>query len=251
MYKFLANTVFLGKDIIYLTECHSTNDVAKTKIKNKEVSEGSIIITENQSSGRGQRGNTWLSEPGKNLTFSLILQPEFIDPSVQFDLNIAISLAIQEILVQYVSELKIKWPNDMVHPDYGKLGGILIENFIGKAGLEYSIVGIGINVNQSHFQLSGPTSLIQLIGQEVDKWELFKLIVQSIEAKYLHLKKKGGKDLKSLYLSHMYQFQEWKTYADEEVFTGQIVGIDDFGRLNILKSDGSNQLYSFKEVKFL
>jgi BirA family transcriptional regulator, biotin operon repressor / biotin---[acetyl-CoA-carboxylase] ligase len=251
MYKFLANTVFLGKDIVYLTECHSTNDLAKLKIKNKEVAEGSIIITENQSAGRGQRGNAWISEPGKNLTFSLVLQPEFIEPNHQFNLNIAISLAIQEVLQNYANDIQIKWPNDIVHPKMGKLGGILIESFIGKMGLEYVVVGVGLNVNQTAFPLEGPTSLANLAHQEFDLWEIFKLIVQSIESKYIQLKRKGVQELKKQYLSNLFQFEEWKKYEDEEVFLGQILGIDEFGRLRIQTSDGDEKCYSFKEVKFL
>ncbi len=95
MYKILANTLFLGKDIHFLPDCHSTNDITLQAIRQKEVQEGSIFITNHQTRGKGQRGNTWETKPGENLTFSLVLQPRFLDLSEQFLLNIAISNAIR------------------------------------------------------------------------------------------------------------------------------------------------------------
>lgn len=120
MHKILANTVFLGKDIIYMTECHSTNDVAAAKIKDGTAREGSIVLTDTQTKGRGQRGNRWYSEPGKNLTFSLVLAPTFMAPGAQFDLNRMVALAVKEALSRYSEGIKVKWPNDIVHKDGGK-----------------------------------------------------------------------------------------------------------------------------------
>src|SRR5690554_4031443 len=162
MHKILANTMFLGKDILYLPVCHSTNDVAKDKLKEKEAAEGSIIITDQQTNGRGQRGNQWHSEPGMNLTFSLILSPKFLDPSELFGLNMAVALGIREALAQYISGVMVKWPNDIVHKEKGKLGGILIENSLKGQKIESSIVGVGLNINQVEFPLSQATSLAQL-----------------------------------------------------------------------------------------
>jgi len=120
MYKILANTVFLGKDVIYLTECHSTNDEALERLRRREIAEGSIVITDHQTKGRGQRGSTWQSDSGQNLTFSLLVQPNFLAPSEQFFLNMIISLAVVELLSDYAGDLKIKWPNDIVHQTDGK-----------------------------------------------------------------------------------------------------------------------------------
>ena len=135
MYKILANTVFLGKDIIYLTECHSTNDEALERLRRREISEGSIIFTDNQTKGRGQRGNVWLSQAGMNITFSLLLKPNFLIPSEQFYLNMIISLSVVELFLGYSDDMKIKWPNDILHQSDGKIGGILIENIINQKGI--------------------------------------------------------------------------------------------------------------------
>jgi BirA family biotin operon repressor/biotin-[acetyl-CoA-carboxylase] ligase len=251
MYKILANTLFLGKDIHFLTECHSTNDLAMEKIRNKKLAEGSIILTESQTRGRGQRGNQWWSEPRKNLTFSLVLQPVFLDPSEQFDLNMAISLAISETLSEYVPDVLIKWPNDIFHREKGKIGGILIENILSQKGIEYSIVGIGLNINQHMFEIPNATSFLDLTGKEWDTWEVLKLLVKQIEKKYLILKK-GRVDLfRENYLQNLYRLNVLAYYDDGETFRGKIVGVSQLGKLIIEKEDGRINQYAFKEVKYL
>ncbi|MCH7399536.1 biotin--[acetyl-CoA-carboxylase] ligase [Belliella sp. DSM 107340] len=251
MYKILANTLFLGKDIISLPECHSTNDVAMEKIKSREAAEGTIVITEKQTKGKGQRGNVWESQEGKNLTFSLVLSPKFLQPMQQFDLNIAISIAIHELLSEYVSGLKIKWPNDIVHETDGKVGGILIENIIGQGCLEFSIAGIGLNINQRFFENLSATSLANLSGFDFDKWEIFKLLIHKIEINYLELKKGNLKKMYQYYLNNLFRYQEWASFSDSENFVGMIIGVQDDGRLIIQKEDGSQNYYAVKEVGFL
>ncbi|WP_291784106.1 biotin--[acetyl-CoA-carboxylase] ligase [Cecembia sp.] len=251
MYKILANTVFLGKDIHFLTECHSTNDMAMEKIKNGELTEGSIVITEVQTRGKGQRGNIWWSVPYKNLTFSLVLKPYFLKPSEQFELSIAIALAVVETLSDYFSGVRVKWPNDVLHEVYGKLGGILIENIINQKGIEYSIIGIGLNINQKMSDLPFSTSFMDLTGKEWDKAEIFEILVQKIEKNYLLLKKGQKNVLRALYLSQLYRFGKEADYFDERPFKGKIVGIGSDGRLIIEKTDGSLNHYAFKEVRYL
>jgi BirA family biotin operon repressor/biotin-[acetyl-CoA-carboxylase] ligase len=251
MHKILANTIFLGKDIIGLSKCHSTNEVAFRKFKANEVKEGSIIITEKQTKGRGQRGNSWISEPGMNLTFSLILTPSFLDPSEQFGLNMTISLGIREALSEYVTGIKVKWPNDIVHEENGKLGGILIENSLSNKGIELSVVGVGINVNQIHFTFPNTASVSQLAGSPMDKEELFRRIITGIEKYYLLLKKGHDKNIKEMYQSHLYRYGELSNYNDGKDFLGEIVGISDQGKLIIKKENKSLHQYAFKEVKFV
>jgi BirA family biotin operon repressor/biotin-[acetyl-CoA-carboxylase] ligase len=252
MYKILANTVFLGKDVIYLTDCHSTNDEALERLRRREIAEGSIIITDNQTKGRGQRGNLWHSEPGMNITFSLLLQPNFLVPSEQFYLNMIISLSVVEVLSEYSSDFKIKWPNDILHQTDGKLGGILIENIINQKGIEYSVVGLGLNINQILFDLPREvTSLKLLTGQDFERWEIFRLLVAKIEKRYIALKKGDQKKIKSDYLSHLYGFEEWFPFDDGEFFEGKIIGIDENGKIGIEKRNGNVCFYGMKEVIFL
>lgn len=251
MHKILANTVFLGKDIHFLTECHSTNDLALEKIRKKELAEGSIILTDSQTKGRGQRGNRWWSEPNMNLTFSLVLQPYFLDPAEQFELNIVISLAVSETLSEYFPGMVVKWPNDILHEEKGKLGGILIENILSQKGIEYAVVGIGLNINQSIKEIPFATSLFDLTGKEWDRWEIFKLLIGSIEKKYILLKKGEKRLLRQRYVENLYRMRQISMYDDGEIFEGEIQGIDPSGKLIIKKMDGSLNHYGFKEVKYL
>jgi BirA family transcriptional regulator, biotin operon repressor / biotin---[acetyl-CoA-carboxylase] ligase len=251
MHKILANTIFLGKDILCLPECHSTNDSAMQRYKQGLAREGSIIITDKQTKGRGQRGNQWYSEPGKNLTFTLVLSPLFLDASEQFELNIIVTLAIQEVLSQYVPGIKIKWPNDIVHEDGEKLGGILIENIVSQKGIEIALVGIGLNINQVEFAFPGPTSLARLSGGIYDKEEVFKLIVKSIETHYMRLKRGERRVLRQSFLQHLFRFNLWASYDDGENFEGKIIGITEEGKLILEKEHQVRNQYGFKEVKFL
>ncbi len=251
MHKILANTVFLGKDIHYLTECHSTNDLAAEMVKSGKVAEGSIIYTEDQTRGRGQRGNSWWSEPGKNLTFSIILQPHFLIPSEQFQLNVVISLAILDVLSTYLSDIKVKWPNDILHDSDGKLGGVLIENTIRHASIEFSIVGIGLNINQREFGFPNMTSLSLLSEQDWDCWEIFKLLIRAIEKRYIDLKKGNASVQKKTFLANLYRMEAWHTYDDGNLFEGKISGITAEGKLIIMDREGTYREYGFKQIRFL
>lgn len=251
MHKILANTRFLGKELIYVPECHSTNDVALQKYKDRVIGEGTIIITEKQTKGRGQRGNSWYSEPGMNLTFSLILRPTFLEARQQFGLNMAIALGIKEALAGFLPGILVKWPNDIVHRDHGKLGGILIENTISHSGLELSIVGIGLNINQTAFPFTQATSMAQIAGHAFDKGEIFAALVESIERFYLKLKNQGGNSLMNAYIAKLYRFGEFHPFDDGEPFLGKIIGIGEQGKLIIKKANGSLHQYAFKEIRFL
>lgn len=251
MYKILANTLFLGKDLLYLPECHSTNDVALQKYKNKEASEGSIIITDRQTAGRGQRGNRWDSDAQQNLTFSIVLTPFFLDPRQQFGLNMAVAMGIRAGLAPFLSDVLVKWPNDIVHATAGKLGGILIENTISHRGIELSIIGIGLNINQTGFAHPNATSLASITGAVWDKEEVLASVVTQLEKFYLLLKKEGGRQLQPLYFSHLFRLGKLSSYDDGEKFLGTILGTTEEGKLVIKKQDGALHAYAFKEVRFL
>lgn len=251
MHKILANTLFLGKDIIYLTECHSTNDEAMRLFKSGRAIEGSIIVTTNQTQGKGQRGNRWHSEPGKNLTFSLVLTPLFLDATEQFELNMAISVGVQEVLAAYVEGTRIKWPNDFVHLSEGKLGGMLIENSVSARGIEMSVIGLGINLNQLEFPFPAAASLAIIGGSVVYLEEFFKMLIASIEKYYLLLKKGKRKEIRETYLRHMYRWGQWAAYADQDPFVGKIIGVSPCGKLMMEKQNAETVSYSFKEVRFI
>lgn len=252
MYKILANTIFLGKDVHFLPDCHSTNDTAIQMVRLRQASEGSIVICQHQTKGKGQRGNNWISEPGKNLTFSLVLKPDFLDTSEQFLLNMCVSNGIRRILQEYIPFLKVKWPNDLVVPGFGKIGGILIENTFSGSLWDYSVVGVGLNINQVDFNHSKATSLSKVTGNNFDLQELFRLIVTHIEQSYVQLKKGKHQEIKIEYLTHLYLINELAKFeAEGREFMGEISGIDSYGRLEILTETGEKRIFDLKEVKFL
>lgn len=251
MYKILANTLFLGKDIHFLPDCHSTNDMALQALRQKEATEGSIFITNHQTRGKGQRGNSWETKPGENLTFSLVLQPKFLDLSEQFLLNMAISNAIRRCFQEYVPGLLVKWPNDLVIPGFGKIGGILIENLVGSKGWEYAVVGIGLNINQNQFASPQATSLSMVTGNTYPLEELFKLLVVHLEQAYIALKKGKNAVLTQEYLQHLYLIEKWAVFkVDEQELEGKIIGLTEIGNLLLELPSGRQQSFGIKEISF-
>lgn len=251
MYKILANTIFLGKDVLFLPECHSTNDIALQQIRQGKAREGSIVICEHQTQGRGQRGNSWETTGGMNLTFSLELQPAFLDLSEQFYLNMMVSNGIRNLLQQYIPDLKVKWPNDLVVPGVGKLGGILIENVVSSGGWEHAVVGIGLNVNQNSFSVSSACSLASVTGSQFDLQEIFRLLIVYLEQSYLALKKNKLMEIKMEYLQHLYLMGQWVQFsASGDPFKGKIIGIDPSGSLMIELEGGKFKAFGLKEITF-
>jgi len=159
----------IGNTIVRLQETESTNNYANTQIRENVVLEGTVFLAYEQTAGRGQLSNFWESEAGKNLTFSLVLYPDFLEIRRQFMLSKVVTLGIYTALHKYVDQLKIKWPND-IYAGNRKLGGILIENSIMYGLLKSSVVGIGLNVNQSvfHSTAPNPVSLQILTNQHYD-----------------------------------------------------------------------------------
>lgn len=251
MYKILANTFFLGKQVLFLPECHSTNDKAFELIRSGEARDGAIVICDHQTAGRGQRGNTWETEPGKNLTFSLILDPGFLDISEQFYLNMMISNSIQRLLQDYLPGIQVKWPNDLVVPGKGKIGGVLIENIISSNNWERAVVGIGLNINQRNFGAAKATSLASVTGGVYDLEELFKLLVSHIEQGFISLKKGKMEAVRKEYLWHLFLKDQWSVFEEDgSRFEGKILGISREGKLEIKLKDGRKRSFGMKEISF-
>lgn len=251
MYKILAKTLFLGKQVIYMPTCHSTNDFAIECLEKPDTHEGCIVITDNQTAGRGQRGNLWISSSGLNLTFSVILKPTSLLISDQFVFNMAISLSIVDVLHDILpnENVKIKWPNDIYVNDY-KVGGILIENTIEPPFMKTSIVGIGINVNQREFSLERTSSLSLLTGNEYDLKDLLEKLVLSMELRYGQLKSSKFELIRSDYLKYLLGYRQLRRFYSEFEFEATIVGVTDTGKLKV-KRGNENLEFDLKEVKFL
>lgn len=252
MYKILANTIFLGKDVHFLPECHSTNDIALNLVRAGQANEGSVVICDHQTKGKGQRGNVWHSKPGENLTFSVVLRPDFMDISEQFYLNMAISNGIRRLLQEYVPHLEVKWPNDLFVPGFGKVVGVLIENTFSGKEWEFAVVGIGVNINQLDFEFEKASSIRSITGSEFDLEELFRLLITQIEQGYIQLKKGKWKEIKAEYLMHLYRIDAWAEYSvNGEQFSGKIVGISADGKLEMELENEEIAFFGLKEISFL
>ncbi|QJW88994.1 biotin--[acetyl-CoA-carboxylase] ligase [Spirosoma taeanense] len=253
MYKIYPKTLFIGQKIQYLPSCQSTNDEASALIAQNDPPEGLIVVTDQQTAGRGQRGNVWEAKPGQNLTFSLILKPAFLNATEQFWLNMAVSLGIYDALQPLLtSQLRVKWPND-IYVGNQKAGGILIENMLQGYFIGWSIIGVGLNVNQTEFQYSTATSLQRQwpLPNGYDLPGLLGTLTEKLEQRYLQLRS-GQRDLLKInYLQTLYRYQEEHIFEREgSRFRGTIIGIDATGRL-ALAEGGQIRYYAFKEIAFV
>jgi BirA family biotin operon repressor/biotin-[acetyl-CoA-carboxylase] ligase len=217
----------------------------------KSVVEGLVVITNKQTEGKGQRGNTWLAEPDKNLTFSILFNPVFLLPTHQFFMSMACSMAVADWLKSLnIKSVKVKWPND-VYVDKKKIAGILIENQLRGTVIQHSVWGIGININQTFFAEFAATSVYQITGVEHDLRTCFQHIMQSIEKRYLQIKAGLSRPIKQEYLSSLMAFQTAQQFEDAEgMFIGKIEDVLDSGHVCINQS-GVIKKYDVKEVKMI
>lgn len=243
-------------NLIHLDTVTSTNDYAKELIQNRFIPEGTIVLADHQTHGKGQRGASWITEKGSNLTFSIVHYPSFIPAQHQFLLNKVVTLGIVNGLKNILprSGLSIKWPNDIYYEHY-KLGGLLIENTLEGSYLSSCIIGIGLNVNQTDFnQLPKASSLKSITGQTYDLKHLLNLIENDIEGRYVKLKSNYDKQaLKDEYEEQLMLKDQWHQFKDanNNPFKGKIKGVDERGNLMVaLAGDGTIRKFCFKEIQF-
>ncbi|WP_299825387.1 biotin--[acetyl-CoA-carboxylase] ligase [uncultured Pontibacter sp.] len=247
----LPNTLFIGQQLNFLPACDSTNSEAQQLLLKNEATEGCTVITTNQTAGRGQRGNAWEAEPGKNITLSVVLMPKFLAVKHQFYLNMAVSLGVLDLLHELgLKNAQVKWPNDLYFEDK-KLGGILIENAINSLTLQHSIIGIGLNVNQLEFGYTTATSLAKVLGHALNLGQVTNRLLELLEKRYLELRNGKTAKLKYEYLQGLYRYQEQHVFeVQNQRVRGQIQGVDEEGRLAV-EIDGELRYFSFKEIAFV
>lgn len=239
------------KDYHYIPSTQSTNTLLKELLKTETLSEFFSVRTAFQTAGKGQTGNSWESERGKNLLFSMVLYPHHIAINNQFVISQIVSLGILNALKKYVDNIEIKWPNDIYYGNK-KLGGILIENSLRGARIEYSIVGIGLNINQQLFKSNAPNpvSLIQLTGKKVNVKDLFSEIVSNICSSYTLA---DITNLKTEYFNCLYRKKGFYLYKNNlnEVFEAKLVKVESDGQLLLEDKEGKQSGYYFKEIEFI
>lgn len=242
----------MGHSLVFMPECHSTNVEASGMIESHgTVAEGTVIITNRQTAGRGQRGNSWFSEPEKNLTFSIIIKPSFLSVKDQFYLNKVFSLGLCDFLSQALpQEVRVKWPNDVM-VDGKKVCGILIENHLLGQSILYSIVGIGLNVNQQQFSISTATSMSALLHQELILENVLAGLLESLEKRYLQLRSGDRDHVDRAYGDSLYWIGEKHLFKKgNELVEGVISGVDDSGKLKI-NVNGTTEYFDLKQIQFL
>ncbi len=233
----------------YLPSCHSTNEIAANLLAHG-LNEGELVITDNQTDGRGQRGSFWESEAYLNLTFSLILKPSFLALQNQFRLTQVISVSLASVIQAHVPNIvKIKWPND-IYVDNKKIAGILIQNIVKSKDIEHSIIGIGLNVNQANFLNPIATSLKSLTQKTFVLNNILNEILEAISENYQELKISNHTWINDEYKKLLYGINEKKEFEADERFIGTIIGTDPLGRLLIETKDGV-RCFQNKEVKFV
>lgn len=262
-------------DIIWLDSTDSTNEEAARQISH--LDNLSVVSASSQTYGRGQRGNTWISKPGENLTFSIVLKYP-LEAYDQFAISEAAALSVIDLLSGYGIEAKVKWPND-IYAGNKKICGILIENSIRENSISHSIAGIGLNVNQRSFDPSipNPTSVSLETGR--NGYDLRKMLNEFMDifsvycSRYLHNNGGLGR-LRKMYLSQMWRMGEAAEYVDYTSlpqghldgpngivdkentegrrFAGTIIGLNDVGNLKIKDhTDGMVLEFGFKEIGYI
>jgi BirA family transcriptional regulator, biotin operon repressor / biotin---[acetyl-CoA-carboxylase] ligase len=239
--------------MIFFTNLPSTNTRAAFLLKNSSPAEGTVIYTNYQSAGRGQTGNSWESENGKNLLFSLILFPSVIKAADQFIISMTLSLGICDFLNRYIPVSKIKWPND-IYVKNDKIAGLLIENSVTGNHIESTIAGIGLNINQIKFisDAPNPVSLKMITGIDFNLTNSLNQLLSDLDIRYKEMLEGNNISLIEEYISKLYRLNEWRDYKDSnDLFTGRIISVAKNGRLQIETRSGNIKEYFHKEVDFI
>jgi len=249
------NTLFLGKHFLIEKELPSTNTFALSLLRNENLAEGTVILTHNQSQGKGQSGSQWFSVANKNLTFSTILCPTFLDLGDIFYLSKMVAVALREAVAELLprENVEIKWANDLFI-NGKKAGGILIENQVEQNRLKYAVVGIGLNVNQTHFAEEIAFLATSLRHFSIADWDILSVcekILQKMEVFYLALRQGKKEELDRKYLNHLvgYGEEKWLQVGTEKRKM-YIAGVEKSGRL-ATSENGKMYYFDIKEVKWL
>lgn len=252
-------TLFIGHSVICLNTVDSTNSYLNSLIAEKPPAEGLVVWALEQYAGKGQRGSSWISPPGVNLTLSILLQPRFLPLSEQFWLTKALALGVADFISTTVTgaSVKIKWPNDIYVNDR-KIAGILVENTLESSSIKYCIAGIGLNINQDSFDPSLPnaTSLKILSGKNFDLSVCLENLCISIERFYLELRNSEYKRIDELYHNLLYKRGIPGKFAlNGKTIEGTITGVTSNGHLIMTARNGSelsvNDTVEVRDIKHL
>ena len=261
--------------LIHVSETVSTNQLIRMISNETPLASGSIVLADFQTAGRGISGSSWESEAGKNLTFSVIFFPVDVPAGRPFLISEMVSLSVKYTLDKYIPDVTVKWPNDIYCEDR-KITGILIENTLFQKKITQSIIGIGINVNQTVFKSDAPNpvSMAQITGIELDRMAVlndFRRVFNEqnerlnnfavgktvfdwhvFEEQSERLNNRHFDAIHNDYLDALYRKNGFHLYHDKQgVFEAVIRDIEPAGHLLLERADGTVSCYDFKEVSFL
>lgn len=240
--------------IIKLNATDSTNAYLKELLLHTDAMDFTVVIAKKQTKGRGQMGTNWISEEGKNLTFSVLKKGIDLDVSRQFELNMKVSLAIFEALKELnIPNLNIKWPNDILSANQ-KICGILIENILLGSKIQSSVIGIGLNINQLQFgDLQKVASLKSITGIEYNLDEVLQVILSKLAVNLEHCNTASYKDLFHAYQKQLFRINKPSTFTDMKgnTFMGFIKGVSREGKLQLLLEDEIMKEFALKEIQLL
>ncbi|MDR2979893.1 MAG: biotin--[acetyl-CoA-carboxylase] ligase [Bacteroidales bacterium] len=246
-----------NEQFIFIPEVTSTNDYLSFLIREKKskgimVEEFTVVHTDRQTAGRGQKGNSWESNPTENILASFYLNPP-ISPRKQFYVNIFFALSVRKMLSNYVYSVKIKWPNDIYVHDK-KIAGILIEHTLQGSQIGHTIAGVGINLNQTIFSklLPNPTSVKLESGHENGRITLLKELCMVARNYYELLKNEQYDLLLKEYYWHLFRMNETHRFiVCNKEFEAKVIGVDEYGQLQLIRKDGMKFTCGFKEVEWI
>ena len=237
-------------EVIHLEETASTNAFLR-----QQHAEAPIVAAqaEYQTNGRGQGTNTWESERGKNLLFSILVHPTTLPVDQQYILSEAVALTYKQVLDQYTDGITVKWPNDIYWNDR-KISGTLIETNLAAGHIKDFIIGTGININQERFvsDAPNPVSLRQILGREVDKQTIFDKILKTFIGYYALVTEGCYDEISCRYHAALYRRSGFHAYRDASGdFQAELVKVCNDGHLVLRDSSGNERRYAFKEVMFI
>ncbi len=245
----------IGKNHIHFAEIHSTNTYLMDLLSKTNPHEGTCVTSDFQSAGRGQIGRSWHSEAGMNLLASFLFTPEKLLVERQFELAMAIALAVKALVQQYCSEVKIKWPNDIYVGDH-KVAGILIQNILRGNHVSAVVAGIGLNCNQTIFpaELPNPVSMAQCAGRNFDLEEIRIRCSLALETMYDRWQLGDIINIRSEYTASLYRYNQFFLYRNSStghILNARMTGITQEGKLVLEEQTGCLHAFDIKEVEFL
>ena len=237
---------------IHLSETVSTNNFLRMVADREQLASGSVVLADFQTAGRGMGGNVWESDAAANLTFSVLFYPLDVPANRPFVISEMASLCVKYTLDKYLDNVMVKWPND-VYCDDKKIAGILIENVLFQGEISQSVIGIGLNINQTVFRSNAPNpvSMAQITGKTFDRMAVMDDFRQTFAVQSERINKGSFDAVHQDYLDSIYRKKGYYPYHDADgAFEAAVWDVEPSGHLLLKRTDGRISRYAFKEVTF-